>query len=260
MIKRLNISIFSPSKIAFFLKDKKRYVLAYLLLLSFIISIPLMIQLAVSSGMSDGELKTISKQLKDQSLVCSITDYKLDSNCQSDAFEIGPFNMAVNNIESSGSNYLLVLKESGISLYFLGREITNVSYEVLKIDNLDLSLSNEVEQQKFEQVVTDLYDQTKTARNVMMVLVSTASEFILFVLLAILIAFVYGMMPQRLKYQYRFVMASYALTPYIVLLLIATLYGFEELLFLGLILPYIYMRIAYTGLLKMSRIVIKKEE
>ena len=54
-------------------------------------------------------------------------------------------------------------------------------------------------------------------------------------------------------------MATYALTSYFVLVLIGELYGLGLLSYVALIMPYIYMGIAFRGLLRMSKIVVVRD-
>jgi len=55
-------------------------------------------------------------------------------------------------------------------------------------------------------------------------------------------------------------MATYSTTSYFILALVAELYGLGFLMFLGMFLPFITMTIAFNGLLKMSKVVIKKKD
>lgn len=258
MIKRLNISLFSPGKIAFFLKDKKRYVLGYLFLLTMVLTIPTAIELSIDSGLSSSELSQLSTQVEKQNIDCNITSGVLSNACEITPFNLGPF--VVTTTASNDSEYYLVLAQNGVQFSFMNQTLIELSYQDLNLENIDLSLTNETDKETFEQAIVTLFDNTRTQRNTIFVISSFFADYTLFIILALLIAFVYGMMPQRLKYPYRFKMAVYSLSPYVVILLIGKLYGVDELFFIGLFLPYIYMRLAYTGLLNMSKIVIKKEE
>lgn len=258
MIKRLNVSLFHPGRIAFFLKDKKRYVLGYLFLLTLVLTIPTAIELSIAETLTQDTLSQLSAQIEKQNINCQIIDGKLSTDCEVTPFDLGPF--VVTTEALNDSNYYLVLGLKGITFSFMDQALIELSYDQLELSNIDLALSTASDKEIFEQAIVTLYEDTKTERNTIYIISSFLADYVLFLILALLIAFVYGMMPQRLKYPYRFVMAIYSLTPYVVLLLIGKLYGFEEMFFIGLFLPYIYMRLAYQGLLNMSKIVIKKEE
>ena len=70
----------------------------------------------------------------------------------------------------------------------------------------------------------------------------------------------FGFRMEKLIYRYRFIMAAYATTGYFILALVAELYGIGIILFFGMILPFITLTIAFNGLLRMSKIVIRKKD
>lgn len=258
MLKRIHISVFQPSKIAFFLKDKLGYVFLYMALLAFIAALPIMIQSFVLSPFTpsvEHELVGLFIQkapdciISDSKLTCTTTEgftyneLKIEFSQPSDTFETQ-----------------FVFETEGLGLYVNRIRYEFISYEELGMQNMNLNLSNPSDVTTFKLALMTLDENYRyiyaTAFSVGMFL----SNLILYFAFAGIMALSYGMRMQKLNYRYRFIMAAYATTGYFIVALIAELYGLDILLLLGMILPFITMGIAFNGLLRLSKVVIRKKD
>ncbi|MDY0210248.1 MAG: DUF1189 family protein [Acholeplasma sp.] len=259
MLKRINISIFKPSKIAFFLKDKLSYLFLYIAFLSLLASLPMIIRLNVTNQIPREIEEEITSLFIRNVEGCSIDNGKLDSTCETTPFTYQSFSVRFNEV-SNESLYQIVFEEASINFYVDKTLLKAYDYQSLDMDQLDLSLSTEADQDKLIKGINMIYKDIKPVLVIYGSFMVFFANLILFVLLALIMAFFYGLRPQKLRFRFRFIMASYALTSYFILVLIGELYGLGLVSYLALILPYVYMGIAFSGLIKMSKIVIVSNE
>lgn len=259
MLKRLNISIFKPSKIAFFLKDKLGYITLYIAFLSLLASMPMILRIGFSNSAPKDIKDELTSTLIQKNNNCVIVDAKLDPNCTGEAFNYLAFRIGFND-NSENALYQVVFEEESLSFYLDQTNVRTYTYQTLKLDNLSLNLATSNDQKAFKNAIDIIYMDIKPLALVYGGLMMFMANMILYFILGHIMAFFYGLRPQKLRYRYRFIMATYALTSYFVLVLIGELYGLGLVSYLALILPYIYMGIAFRGLLKMSKIVIVSDQ
>lgn len=256
MLKRINISLFQPTKIAFFLKDKLSYIFLYIALLSFMASVPAILRL--------GLVKTMPKDVQEELISAFIradfkgviTSGKLSSTDIS-KMEYSTITFKINEAPKSG--YQVIFEETDMNFYFGNLLLRSYSYEALGITDFNFDLNVLENQAMFKDVTNDLYQDVKPYVVISATIFMTGANALLYVTLALIMAFFYGLRLEKLKFRFRFMMATYALSSYFIVILIGELYGLGFLSYFALILPYIYMGIAFKGLLSMSKIVVIKE-
>ena len=258
MLKRINISVFQPSKIAFFLKDKMGYVFIYMALLAFLASLPVMIKQFVGTPIDIDKRQEITGIFIQKAPDCEIMDGQMTCGTQTH-FDIN--GITVRFLEAPVDFDIQIIFESTqIAFYSSEYLLKTVSYQQLGIENLDLSLSTEADVTLFKTALETFAIEFQPIKASYISAGIFISNFLLYISLAAIMALSFGFRVERLLYRYRFIMAAYATTGYFILALVAELYGIGIVLFFGMILPFITMTIAFNGLLRMSKIVIRKKD
>jgi hypothetical protein len=258
MLKRINISVFQPSKIAFFLKDKMGYVFLYMALLAFLATLPMAIQLFVVSPITADAKQEITGAFIQQAIPCAIVDGTLE--CQN------PEPMTIGGIEiqflatPEPLKVQFIFEANQIALYSAGVVVDSITYTELGFENIHLALQTQQDVDIFKVGLVRFGDNFQSLYASTLSTYIFIANFILYMLLAGIMAFSYGFRMEKLTYRYRFIMATYSTTSYFILALVAELYGLGFILFLGMILPFITMTIAFNGLLRMSKVVVRKKD
>ncbi|MDY0346674.1 MAG: DUF1189 family protein [Acholeplasma sp.] len=257
MLKRINVSIFQPSKIAFFLKDKLSYIFLYIALLSLMASFPMILSLSLSNQMP----KTIKDELTSAfiraDISCQITNGVLEP-CATESFTYQTIVFKTNS-EPVQQVYQIIFERESLTFYYDTLALKTYRYDDLNMTNINLNMASEADQAVFSEATDLFYNDLKPYFVISGSTFIVGANIILYVSLALIMAFFYGLRPEKLKFKFRFMMATYALTSYFVLVLIGELYGLGLLSYVALIMPYIYMGIAFRGLLRMSKIVVVRD-
>jgi len=257
MLKRINVSIFQPSKIAFFLKDKLSYIFLYIALLSLMASFPMILSLSLSNQMP----KTIKDELTSAfiraDISCQITNGVLEP-CATESFTYQTIVFKTNS-EPAQQVYQIIFERESLTFYYDTLALKTYRYDDLNMTNINLNMASEADQAVFSEATDLFYNDLKPYFVISGSTFIVGANIILYVSLALIMAFFYGLRPEKLKFKFRFMMATYALTSYFVLVLIGELYGLGLLSYVALIMPYIYMGIAFRGLLRMSKIVVVRD-
>ncbi len=258
MLKRINISVFQPSKIAFFLKDKMGYVFIYMALLALLATLPMAIRLFVVSPITTDVKQEITGTFIQQAIPCEIVSGTL--SCQN------PKPMTIGGIEiqfmttPEPLKVQFIFEAKQVTLYSAGVVVDAITYTELGFENIDLSLQTQPDVDIFKVGLVRFGDKFQSLYASTLSTYIFIANFILYMLLAGIMAFSYGFRMEKLSYRYRFIMATYSTTSYFILALVAELYGLGFILFLGMILPFITMTIAFNGLLRMSKVVVRKKD
>lgn len=258
MLKRINISVFQPSKIAFFLKDKLGYVFLYMALLAFLASLPTIVKQYAVSPLTFQSQQNILGVFIQKDINCSITNAQMACT-EPIGFEIDGILIKFNE-SPDDFRFQVIFDHEKVSLFSGQSLIKSVSYSELGIVNLDFKLSTEADILQFSSALEIFVDEFQVYYATAMSIAIFISNFLLYISIAGIMALSFGFRLEKLIYRYRFIMATYSTTSYFVLALVAELYGIGIILFLGMILPFITMTIAFNGLLQMSKIVIRKKD
>ncbi|PKK86989.1 MAG: hypothetical protein CVV63_02630, partial [Tenericutes bacterium HGW-Tenericutes-8] len=257
MLKRINVSIFQPSKIAFFLKDKLSYIFLYIALLSLLASLPMILSLSLTNQMPKMVKDELTSAFIRANFSCQITDGVLDT-CAVDEFTYQTILFKTNSEPEKGV-YQIIFESESMTFYYDTLALRTYAYEDLNITDLNLNLVSQADQAVFHDATDIFYNDLKPYFVISGSLFIVGANVILYLSLALIMAFFYGLRPEKLKFKFRFMMATYALTSYFILVLIGELYGLGLLSYVALIMPYVYMSIAFKGLLQMSKIVVVRE-
>lgn len=258
MLKRINISVFQPSKIAFFLKDKMGYVFLYMALLAFLASLPVMVKQYVGTPIDVDTKQQITGVFIQKAPDCAILAGQMACGTQTH-FDIN--GVSVRFLEApTAFDIQIIFESTQIAFYSSDYPIKTVTYRELGIENLDLSLSTETDVTLFKTALDAFSGEFQPIKASYISAAIFITNFLLYISLAAIMAMSFGFRMEKLIYRYRFIMAAYATTGYFILALVAELYGIGIILFFGMILPFITMTIAFNGLLRMSKIVIRKKD
>jgi hypothetical protein len=250
--------VFQPSKIAFFLKDKMGYVFLYMALLALLATLPMAVQLHFVSPLTADVKQDITGVFIQKAIPCEIVDGTLA--CQN------PETLTIGGIEvlflatPEPLKVQFIFEANQITLYSAGVAMDSITYTELGFENINLALQTQPDVVLFKEGLVRFTDKFQSLYANTLTIYIFIANFILYMLLAGIMAFSYGFRMEKLTYRYRFIMATYSTTSYFILALVAELYGLGFLMFLGMFLPFITMTIAFNGLLRMSKVVIKKKD
>lgn len=258
MIKRVNISVFQPTKIAFFLKDKMGYVFSYMALLAFLASLPLMVKLFVVSPLTADVKQEITGLFIQKAVDCDITSVTLVCDTPTN-FDFGGIQIRFAQ-QPTNMGFQLIFEENRIVLYSATYELRSVTYEKMGLSDIDLSLNSQTDIDQFKTALVPFVEAFQPVYATAISIAVFISNFLLYMAIAGIMAYSFGFRPEKIAYKFRFIMATYATTSYFILALVAELYGFGYILAFGMILPFITMTLAFNGLLKMSIVIRKKDD
>jgi hypothetical protein len=227
-------------------------------LLAFLASLPLMVKLFIVSPLTANVKQEITGLFIQKAVACDITSGALV--CDS------PTNFNAGGVQirfaqpPADMGFQLIFEPNRIVLYAATYELRAVTYEELNLSDIDLSLSTQTDVDQFKAALIPFVDVFQPIYAATVSIAVFVSNFLLYMAIAGIMAYSFGFRMEKLAYQFRFKLATYATTSYFLLALIAELYGFGFILAFGMILPFITMTIAFNGLLKMSIVIRKKDD
>ncbi|MCU0104487.1 DUF1189 domain-containing protein [Acholeplasma vituli] len=258
MLKRIQISVFQPSKIAFFLKDKMGYVFLYMALLAFIASLPIIIKSYVLSPFTPEVEQELIGLFIQKAPDCAITNGEMTC-VTTDGFTYKDMRIHFNEPYDTFETQL-VFEKTGLGFYANRTQIESLTYLELGMENFDFDLTETKDIETFKTALVKLDANYRSFYATGFSLGIFISNFVLYLAIAGIMALSYGVRLQKLNYRYRFIMAAYASTVYFIIALIAELYGLGILMLVGMILPFVMMAMAFNGLIRMSKVVIRKKD
>nr|WIF88722.1 hypothetical protein QOL21_01445 [Acholeplasma laidlawii] len=159
-----------------------------------------------------------------------------------DIYTIGIVN-APTSLEYQGIRIILI--KDGVELYTFGVLAKTYSYDELGLSDFDFSDYSLTNIDKFIRGINLIaieYSGPTKVFSSFVTLLSSAIELIFFVIISA--TFSRTLIP----FKFKFKIAVYVLTPYVVMSLFALFLGSGLFIFLGIILMMIYMRIAFSKL------------
>ena len=252
MYQRFKRGLFIPSELSIYLKDSWLKVWVYFFLLLLLATLPFIMVVFGSNGLSNSEKIYIKEHYVEHlSSNHKIVDGKLiidpltigeDVYLRVDVYTIGMVNTPTSP-EYQGIR--LIFTEEGVRLTTFSLFVKTYDYNTLGLYNYDFSNYAHSNVDLFikaiNQIIIEHSVPTKSFQ-ILVTVLSTFIELIFFVLISA--AFVRHMIP----FKYKFKMAVYVLTIYVVFSLFALFLNNGLFIFLGIILMMIYMRKAFSRL------------
>lgn len=257
MLKRFKTSLFQPNKIADFNNDSKLTTFIYFILLTLLATIPYIILIFSSIGLTYDDRLSIRNELRGQEIPYEIVDYKLIKNIENEddklvidlsettkivftektaeEYKYNPFHMGT----------LILLTQDKVVYHtqlFEEIQINYSDYDSLKDIDFVGATNNDT---KFWDVAFPIINQEMKEhapiKRVIDFFVIFFAQVLFLILFSLLIAFF-----QRMKLRHIFTFGKiwqltiYTMTPYIVLTLIGDLYSLSILSFVGIFISYFY--------------------
>ncbi|WP_264229956.1 hypothetical protein [Acholeplasma laidlawii] len=252
MYQRFKRALLIPSELYLYLKDSWLNVWVYFFLMLILTALPFMMISWANNGFSDRNKIEIKDQfveklsgthkIVDGELIVEQAFLNQDKYMNIDIYTIGIVNTPTSP-EYQGIRIILV--KDGVKLYTFGVLAKTYSYDELGLSNFnfsDYSLTNIDKFIRAMNIIAIEYSGPTKVFSSFVTLLSSAIELIFFVFISA--TFSRTLIP----FKFKFKIAIYVLTPYVVMSLFALFLGSGLLIFLGIILMMIYMRIAFSKL------------
>ena len=251
MFKRFYVSITQPTHINSFLRDKLPYVFLYILFLSTFASLPNIIKAAVKNNFDMPIIKNIENTLFLIETNKEIINYELNNENEEAFFSNGglyviSFNKSVNRF-----NITFNFTKNTLELYF-GPVLYQVySYEELNLENLNFNMKSNQDKDTLALLLAKLYQDIKPLLLPSIILAAVLSEMSLYLILVLISVWSYSFFRPKLKVRYRFILASYGFSIYLISSLIAELYDFNLFRLIGIIIAFTFVRKAYAEIINL---------
>lgn len=252
MYKRFKRSLFAPSELALHLKDSWLKVWSYFFLLLILCSAPFLMIVYANTGFSNQEKLILkenfkeylggSHKIEDGQLTVEVTTSTQIIYFRMDIYTIGLIE-APSNLEYQGVR--MILAENGLNLSMFGLPNKTYRYAELGLENFDFENHSSQNIDRFiiglNTIVTDYSVQLKVYQTFSF-LISTFIELLFFAL----IAAAFSRYP--LPFKYKFKIAIYVLSVYVIASLFALFTNSGLFIFVGIIFMMINMRRAFSKL------------
>jgi hypothetical protein len=266
LFRRFKISLFQPRRIADLQNDTKLTTLIYYILLTLLATIPYIVLLFSSTGLSYDEKLSIRNEIRNQDIPYEIIDYKLvkdiDASEEDTIIDLSETMKLIITDKSADElkfnpfhvgTYIILTEDKVIyhAQVFEDIRFNYSDYEDLK--DLDLSGATNNDSQFWDVVFSVVNKEIEKYAPTMRILYSIAVFFaqaLFLTIFSLLVALF-----QRLRLQGIFSFGKvwqltiYAMTPYIILTLIGDLYGLRFISIIGIFVSYFYAnRIVNTNI------------
>ncbi|WIF88722.2 hypothetical protein [Acholeplasma laidlawii] len=252
MYQRFKRALLIPSELYLYLKDSWLNVWVYFFLMLMLTALPFMMITWANTGFSDRNKIEIKEQFVENlsgthkivagELIVEQEFLNSDKYINLDIYTIGIVN-APTSLEYQGIRIILI--KDGVELYTFGVLAKTYSYDELGLSDFDFSDYSLTNIDKFIRGINLIaieYSGPTKVFSSFVTLLSSAIELIFFVIISA--TFSRTLIP----FKFKFKIAVYVLTPYVVMSLFALFLGSGLFIFLGIILMMIYMRIAFSKL------------
>ena len=252
MYQRFKRALLIPSELYIYLKDSWLNVWVYFFLMLMLTALPFMMITWANTGFSDRNKIEIKEQFVENlsgthkivagELIVEQEFLNSDKYINLDVYTIGIVNTPTSP-EYQGIRIILV--KDGVKLYTFGVLAKTYSYDELGLSDFDFSDYSLTNIDKFIRginLIAIAYSAPIKVFSSFVTLLSSAIELIFFVIISA--TFSRTLIP----FKFKFKIAVYVLTPYVVMSLFALFLGSGLFIFLGIILMMIYMRIAFSKL------------
>lgn len=252
MYQRFKRGLFIPSELSIYLKDSWLKVWVYFFLLLLLSSLPFLMVNFGSSGLPHQHKIAIKEQyveelsgthkIVDGILVIEPQNLSHDRYLRVDIYTIGIVNTPTS---TAYQGIRLIFVTDGVRLTTFNLPTQTYSYDELGINNFDFSDYSPQNIDRLIRAVNYITEDHNASIKVFQTvgtLGSTFIELIFFVLISAVFS------RHLVPFKYKFKMAVYVLTVYVVLSLFALFLNNGLFIFIGIILMMIYMRRAFMKL------------
>lgn len=268
MFKRFEAGMFKPKSILDFKNDSKLITTLYYFLLVTLLVIPSIILIFINSGLSYQDRTYVKNELKDYDINYEIVDYELQGSVFEEqrvnltttieliftdkdvtTYKIDPFEIAT----------LIIFTKTGIIYY--DTVIVNLFIEYKdypELENFDFSLVSSDDQafwQTVFAVTNKMIRKHEQKVEVINLFISFVASAIFLAFFSVIVALIHrSKLKPYMRFSKSWQLIIYAMTPYVIISLLGNLFGFSDLLFIGVIFSYIYVnRLSLAIMEKNSR-------
>lgn len=242
MFKNMINAISNPKSVFLRIKDKAYTILIYILLLSFIMTLPVILKAIVNKESLFASRDQINKEIYhilDEEVV--IEDNKLITTSDI-KFNVGMYVFTVGNPKITEIGYIISLEKEEVIIYFSSGQgvlirASSTSYEKLGVGNLEFT--NENKTLVTNLLINSFVNSPKIiALIVIEALLSNVFNILFIAMFLALLASMSRKIP--LKYSYHFKANVYLATIYAFIMLILNLFNLGALSLIALIVVYFY--------------------
>lgn len=250
MFKRFFSSISQPKQIGSFLRDKLPYVLIYILFLSFLASLPVIVEKSVQKNFDQSVTKGVENLL-----------YLAETNAYIENYTFTADPMDVVMVEDGfyGVSFFQPAKRFSIVFnfmethleFYLGPTLLKAySYQELEIESLNFNMRTNYDKEKLNQLLSVVYQDIKPLFLTSNIIALLFNDYFTYMILVLISVWSYSYFRPKLKMRYRFILATYGFTIYSISVLLGNLYDFQLLRIIGVFIGFSFTRRAYMQLLQ----------
>ncbi len=248
MFKRFYVSITQPINIGSFLRDKLPYVFLYILFLSFFAALPSIITFGVKNNFDNLTIKNIENKLFLSETPKEIINYELNSTLEESFTTSDGLYMISFNKPNKATKITFNFTKNHLELYFGPMLYKVYSYEDLNLKNLNFNMKSNDDKNALVSLFGFVYKDIKPIILPSIIIASIVSEMGTYLILVLISVWSYSYFRPKMKMRYRFILASYGFTIYLISALLAGLYNFSVLRLIGAIIGFTFIRKAYLQL------------
>ncbi len=246
MFKRFYVSLTQPTQMSSFLRDKLPYVFLYILFLSFFAALPSIIKVGVKNNFDNPTLKNIENVLFLSETNKKIINYELN-NVEEEAYVTNQGLYVISfNKPSAKFNFTFNFTKEYLELYIGPMLYKAYSYKELNVENINFNMKTNHDKDSLVLLFGNVYKDIKPILLTSNIFAAIIYEMGLYLVLVLLSMWSYSYFLPKLKARYRFILASYGFSIYLVSSLIAELYNFNLFRLIGAIIGFMFIRGAYV--------------
>lgn len=255
MFKKITTSLSKPPLVIFFIKDKWKHVILYMLFLPLLLIIPSIVlsftQSAMTNDMYDAVYQTVGNEFRFDDV--TLSNYTLTYQA-SYTTSLDTFDLSIGTYENQAT-ISFVFEEKGVAIYALGQEVNYHSYQSLDIETIDFSSTDSKDIHELSLIIKEIYQA-----QAFLIIGNLVFQYILFLfdyLIIILIMSVLSkmMLPfgMKIPFKTQFKLSTYLSTIYVFSNFVLILLGLSAYNFLSITLVYIYHLWAFRSIKVMPK-------
>jgi hypothetical protein len=268
--RKIRICLFEPRKMGFYIGEKLHRSFLQLLLFSLIVITPLIVVVSIQDSISEKSYDLIADNLmRHDDSTLSLSNGELTGG-KSVAFHIEEGLIFINPLDqelkaSNNEDYypILELRSDRVIVSFLNIDLMNLTYSQLEAKDIDFTkIENKdyVELDKFIVLVNDVFNYMRPVWIAGNVLLNLIQVYAMAVASALVLAFFMSFINLNISFKYRLKISLDAQFINLVFMLLALLFNFEYITYLGLIFTAIYITKAFMAIVRIEVRRVPKEE
>lgn len=265
MYQRFINTISNPKLVFLYVKDSFLRIVSYIILMSLIISIPVILIGITNKSMLFPSQSTIRTNIESNfynpniRVVDGILVNDLDTNLEiSNSFSVDNFTYVIGDIPNSTQIFLVAFEKEGISLYTNVSTMSRVLLSTTKYTQ-DFEFSHEYNYLISNMLVNVVNDNPLILSTIISAhILGNIFDYIFLALILSLMAMLFKSLP--LPFKAHFKVSIYIMSTWAIVTLILSLFNLTSLSFIAIIIAYVYQTIAYGSIRLVRNVGVKDKD